>query len=109
MKLCKLLVVLVAFGVLGLAQVGSSLVLDKASSLQDIALSAFGDAAFAPAIMRATNSKALVDPTFARISRLDEVLPAGAKILVPEEAWAKAFLAVWDPNRVEDLFGGGKL
>lgn len=103
------LAVLVAVGFLGFAQAGTPLVLDKPSSLADISLAVFGDSAYAPAIMRATNSKALVDHTFARISRLDEVLPAGAKLWVPDVTWAKAFLAVWDPNRVEDLFGGGKL
>jgi hypothetical protein len=108
-KFSKILAVLVAFGILGFAQVGSPLVLDKPAALKDIAVAVFGDASYAPAIMRATNSKALVDASFARISRLDEVLPSGAKVWIPEEAWAKAFLAVWDPNRVEDLFGGGKL
>jgi len=108
-KVSWMLVVLLAVGLLGWAQVGTPLVLDKVSSLADIALTVFGDTAYAPAIMRATNSKALVDNTFARISRLDEILPAGSKLWIPEETWAKAFLAVWDPNRVEDLFGGGKL
>jgi len=109
MKFWKVLVLLVAIGILGLAQAGTPLVLDKPSTLSDIALSVFGDAFFAPAIMRATNGKAFVDVSFTHIARLDEVLPAGAKIWIPEETWAKAFLAVWDPNRVEDLFGGGKL
>ncbi len=108
-KFLRWLAVLVAFGVLGLAQVGTPLVLDKSAAPGDIALAVFGDKAYAPAVMRATNSKALVDPTFARIPTLDAVLPAGAKVWIPEETWAKAFLAVWDPNRVEDLFGGGKL
>ncbi|MEM4546848.1 MAG: extracellular solute-binding protein [Nitrososphaerota archaeon] len=103
------LAVLVAVGVLGLAQVGTPLVLDKSATLTDIALAVFGDKTFAPAIMRATNSKALVDATFAHIPTLDVVLPAGAKVWIPEERWAKAFLAFWDPKRVEDLFGGGKL
>lgn len=103
------LVGLAVVGLLGLGQAGTSLVLTHASSLQNVALTILGDAALAPAIMRATNSKALVDATFYRISRLDEVIPAGAKLFIPEKTWAQAFLAVWDPNRVEDLFGGGKL
>lgn len=97
------------FGLLGLAQAGSPLILEKSATPEDIVSSVFGDVAFAPAIMRAPNGKAPVDATFARISRLDEVLPAGPKVWIPGEAWAKAFLAVWDSNRVEDLFGGGKL
>ena len=109
MRALKWLAVLVTFGVLGLAQIGSPLVLDKSATLSEIALAVFGDEAYAPAIMRATNSKALVDGTFVHIPALDAVLPIGAKIWIPEEKWAKAFLAFWDPNRVEDLFGGGKL
>lgn len=108
-KVLAVLVGLVVLGLLGLAQAGTPLVLTAPSTLDVVASQALGDPAFASAIMRATNSKALVDATYRRVSRLDEVIPAGAKLFIPEKIWAQAFLAVWDPVRVEDLFGGGKL
>jgi len=91
------------------AQVGHEYVVPSETSLKAIAQESFGDAKYAPAIMRATNSKHLVDPSFLSINSLTMKIPAKAKLLIPDRSWADAFIAFWDPNRPEDLFGGGKL
>ncbi|MGY4706578.1 ABC transporter substrate-binding protein [Candidatus Bipolaricaulota sp. J31] len=94
---------------LAYAQAGHEYVVPSATTLDAISSEIFGDSAYAPAIMRATNAKSLADPSFLRINVLDMKIPAGAKLWIPERKWAEAFMAFWDPNRPEDLFGGGKL
>jgi len=96
-------------GALAWAQAGKAYVTSQETTLQDVAKELFGDAKYAPAIMRATNSKHLVDPSFLSIDSLTMKIPAGAKLWIPDRTWAETFIAFWNPNRPEDLFGGGKL
>lgn len=103
---------LVLFPVLGLAQVGQEYIVPEATTLEVVAQEMFGDPAYAPAIMAATNRRHIEDPTFARIGALDVPVQAGWKLLIPDREWADGFLSVWTPAKVELLFGtppGGQL
>jgi len=87
------------------ARTGKAYIVAQDTTLQQIAKQHLGDAKYAPAIMRATNSKHLVDSSFLSIKSLTMKIPVGAKLWIPDRTWAEAFITCWDPNRVEDLFG----
>ncbi len=92
-----------------LAQAGKEYIVLQTTSLKAVALEVFADEAYVPAIMRATNSKHVLDKTFFFVPAIDAVIPVGAKLWIPDEIWAKAFLLVYDPTKPEYLFGGGQL
>jgi len=57
-----------------------------------------------PAIMAATNTKHIEDPTFARIENADQIWP-GQKVWIPTKEEAEDFLAIYEPGKDELLFG----
>jgi hypothetical protein len=57
-----------------------------------------------PAIMAATNQKAIEDSSYAHIKNAD-LIEVGWKVWIPSAAEAEAFLAEWDPSKPEMLFG----
>ncbi|MGQ9626880.1 MAG: extracellular solute-binding protein [Anaerolineae bacterium] len=73
-------------------------------SLGTLAEKFLGDLKAWPAIMAATNQKNLEDSSFARITNAD-VLEPGWKIWIPGKKEAEAFMATYDPNKPEMLFG----
>ncbi len=94
------------------AQAGHEYVVPSRTTLEAIAQEVFGDAAYAPAIMAATNRKHIEDPTVVRIPSLQTPIEAGWKVWIPDKEWADAFLSVWNPAKPELLFGtppGGQL
>jgi glucose/mannose transport system substrate-binding protein len=72
--------------------------------LSKIADKYLGNSAAWPAIMAATNTKHIEDPTFARIENADLIYP-GQVVWVPTAEEAEEFLATFDMSKPELLFG----
>lgn len=93
-------------------QPGTEYVVAVPTTLEAIAQAAFGDAAYAPAIMAATNRRHVEDPAIAHIYSLQTLIEAGWKLWIPDREWADHFLAMWSPFKPELLFAtppGGQL
>jgi len=87
-----------------LQQGGEDYTIASADWLSKLADKYFGDVLAWPAIMAATNQKALEDTAYARIENADLIEP-GWKIYIPTAEEAEAFLAAYDPGKPELLFG----
>jgi len=86
------------------AQQGQEYTIAVADWLSKLADKYLGNPLAWPAIMAATNQKAIEDPSFAHIDNADLIYP-GWKVWIPSKAEAEAFLAKWDPKKPELLFG----
>jgi len=85
-------------------QQGQEYTIVKDDWLSKLADKYLGNVLAWPAVMAATNQKHIEDPSFARIDNADLIEP-GWKIWIPSTEEAEAFLAKWDPNKPEMLFG----
>jgi glucose/mannose transport system substrate-binding protein len=93
-----------AAGAAPLQQGGEDYTIAVADWLSKLADKYFGDVLAFPAIMAATNQKAIEDTSYARIENADLIEP-GWKVYIPTAEEATAFMATYDPGKPELLFG----